>query len=466
MIKNTDWPYLTTIDVDELRRRLPEAWQRVLLGTLDAILDRSRRDPDYPFIDTKISTLTGRELSSDSGASDLTGKDTIYSWIQGRGLEALAGHHQWVRTLTTLPVTTRHAYTSAIEAHVRETVTAMEDIRRDCGDGMFFWFDRAGRPFETGTDGVSHPIVLNTDQSRPSDVFYLKGLQASAHLLGDADLRDRACAYYIKVMSDLNNGRFVSDQQAFDPKNRVVPVPGRHSHGAWMLSIGTCALFAETSDDPRYVADGLACVRHIIDNHVNLGGRWPDLLPHDFVEFIDDDGLPWRENGHVACDPGHALEFVGLSLKLFHVIERQGRPCAAQQSFMNECREVFPEVLTHAFTLGFNPKAEGICKLYSLSERRPLNTDMPWWNLPETMRAAAFALELGPREPILEIIRRCSNAYLGQYVNPLVHMMAFQTRDAAGKPVAVIPATPDADPGYHTGLSIIDFLGRLGSSFE
>jgi hypothetical protein len=36
--------------------------------------------------------------------------------------------------------------------------------------------------------------------------------------------------------------------------------------------------------------------------------------------------------------------------------------------------------------------------------------------------------------------------------------MAYQTRNAKGKVVKVIPATPDADPGYHTGLSLIDAI--------
>jgi len=40
--------------------------------------------------------------------------------------------------------------------------------------------------------------------------------------------------------------------------------------------------------------------------------------------------------------------------------------------------------------------------------------------------------------------------------------MAYQTIGADGRPVATIPATPDADPGYHTGLSIIDYLDWLG----
>ena len=36
--------------------------------------------------------------------------------------------------------------------------------------------------------------------------------------------------------------------------------------------------------------------------------------------------------------------------------------------------------------------------------------------------------------------------------------MAVQTRNSKGEAVAVIPATPDADPGYHTNLALIDAL--------
>ncbi len=39
--------------------------------------------------------------------------------------------------------------------------------------------------------------------------------------------------------------------------------------------------------------------------------------------------------------------------------------------------------------------------------------------------------------------------------------MAVQSRDAKGQSIATIPATPDADPGYHTGLSIIDVLNLI-----
>jgi hypothetical protein len=56
---------------------------------------------------------------------------------------------------------------------------------------------------------------------------------------------------------------------------------------------------------------------------------------------------------------------------------------------------------------------------------------------------------------------KCSNAFVANFVNPGAHLMAYQTVGADGRPVDVIPATSDADPGYHTGLSIIDFLECL-----
>jgi hypothetical protein len=119
-------------------------------------------------------------------------------------------------------------------------------------------------------------------------------------------------------------------------------------------------------------------------------------------------------------------------------------------------------MLIHHFQLGFNARAGGICKAFDLVSRKKLNTDMPWWNLPETMRAGRELLTLGVARKyhrhIHKIIALCSNSFLKRYVNPRVHCMAYQTRNARGRVVDVIPATPDADPGYHTGLSIIDFL--------
>lgn len=54
-----------------------------------------------------------------------------------------------------------------------------------------------------------------------------------------------------------------------------------------------------------------------------------------------------------------------------------------------------------------------------------------------------------------------SNAFLGKFVTLDTYPMACQTLNETGVAVPVPPATPDLDPGYHTGLPIIDFLKAL-----
>ncbi|MBR2910002.1 MAG: hypothetical protein IKC05_00200, partial [Lentisphaeria bacterium] len=56
------------------------------------------------------------------------------------------------------------------------------------------------------------------------------------------------------------------------------------------------------------------------------------------------------------------------------------------------------------------------------------------------------------------IMKKCLDAFFGKYVRYDIFQMAVQTRNCRGEAVAVIPATPDADPGYHTNMSLIDAL--------
>ena len=66
----------------------------------------------------------------------------------------------------------------------------------------------------------------------------------------------------------------------------------------------------------------------------------------------------------------------------------------------------------------------------------------------------------GPQIPEMgEILIECSNAFIEHYVRPELHLMSYQTLDENAEPVDEIPATPDADPAYHTGMCIIDALG-------
>ena len=64
-------------------------YRKILLGTLDCILERFQTRDTGGFIDTKIDIRTGRNLSHTVEEVDLFGAETVYGWIQGRGLEAL-----------------------------------------------------------------------------------------------------------------------------------------------------------------------------------------------------------------------------------------------------------------------------------------------------------------------------------------------------------------------------------------
>jgi hypothetical protein len=152
---------------------------------------------------------------------------------------------------------------------------------------------------------------------------------------------------------------------------------------------------------------------------------------------------------------------VGLAAKVLLLLRAWPHRSSNQRALLQHCADVLPKVFGRNFENGFACKVGGIIKAFDLVGRTPINSDMPWWSLPETMRAGAELLLMSDgesRQRLLQAIADCSNAFVRNFVNRKVHLMAYQTVSAEGKPVDVIPATPDADPGYHTGLSIIDFI--------
>ena len=62
------------------------------------------------------------------------------------------------------------------------------------------------------------------------------------------------------------------------------------------------------------------------------------------------------------------------------------------------------------------------------------------------------------------IIAQCHNAFVEHYLRPAVHLMAVKLRDREGRVSALVPAYPDADPAYHTALSLMDVLAVLTGS--
>jgi hypothetical protein len=82
-----------------------------------------------------------------------------------------------------------------------------------------------------------------------------------------------------------------------------------------------------------------------------------------------------------------------------------------------------------------------------------LNPLRPWWSLPEAIRAAALLWRHTGDPRVLAVWQRADAIFFDRFWrgDPPI---AFQTRDGSG-PVDHVPATPDLDPGYHTGLSLL-----------
>ncbi len=447
----------------------PAQWDREALrtdhaaiarATMEMLVERFEQEPEYGWLDLKVDAATGLEFDRDD---PIRGRNAVYAWIQGRGLEAIAGHGAWLASLgdaDSEALATRLRY-------VAETVLArLRLVRRQNGGHLFFFLAPGGRPFRINIRGQREPVTLDADSPHNfSDMFGSKGMLAAAAWLGDSEARTEAEAYLESVARAVLAGRFVTDQQPLDPRNPVAPVAGRLLLGPPMILIGGMAMWVEAGGGTRAARLGLDLVRRVLDRHVETREVHRIIEHHDIWEFSTPDGRPWREAGRIPSDPGHALEFVGLTARLVRAIRAGGVASAATPGELERIEAMLAPMLLRNFRNGFRPGPGGIVKLFDLVNRRDMNDEMPWWSLPETMRAA-LACAAGTADPevradCLDVFRLCHNTFVEHYVQPGPGLLAVQTRTADGQVSQSIPATADADPGYHTGLSLLDGMRIL-----
>ncbi|MCP4645203.1 MAG: hypothetical protein GY851_32475 [bacterium] len=449
MTDRTETPYQGTLLPDEpttsdLRTILPD--YEAMFRTVGKMLaDRYERRPDYPWIDTKRSLITGEDFPEDD---PLRGPQAVAGWIQGRGLESLATHCRWFGPRDDAEA---QALRVRLETIMTEVLAQIRKVRARNGGHVFFFMTPGGDPFELDETGAPRTITL--DASSPcnySDLFTAKGMYAAAAYLKDAEAQTEARDYLMAVDEAIRTDAFVTDQQALDPKNPIRPVPGRHSHGPYMIQVGTAGVLADWGQDAAGVDMCLGGLRHILDRHINLDNRWPDLRPCDYVEFIDNEGAPYRTGEHVICDPGHSLEWVGLTLKLVAAVDAHGLASPEQRNELARSEAVAPRVLQGCFDLGFQSGPGGICKFADLVSREPVNSDMPWWSLPETIRAAAYCLAMAQsdedRATAARVLAACHNAFTKHYVRPDLSLMAVQTATRKGMSWMSSPATTMPTP--------------------
>jgi len=421
-----------------------------LVESLKFLVDR--QSEAYPFFDTKFDLLSGDDFAADDS---LRGRDVIYSWIQGRGLEAIVEHRLWLELEAQSDLAGRDQLVARIDLFLPLVIQSMETLR-DVNHGrlpFMMWRDGTALTVDANGDVVMHGATVNSSYTL-SDLFYVKGLMAAACWLKSEHLIKSAEALLWGIIAQIREGAFRLGQVGLDPKNPVQEVVGRHSHAARMIGVGAATLFYRCTQDSRYRELGLDLIQYILKNHVESSNRYQHLgaVTGDFWEFVDEMRDPWlTQNGVLLSDSGHANEYVGLALAHLKEIGEFDTVLSRQ----------LVQILIQNYSNGFT--GAGIVKSYDLATRSIVNSDMPWWSLPETMRAAHLALQVTSvsdqeASQLRQIYDDCWRAYSSHYVLKQRGFLAIQCIDSQLERSLAIPAVPDVDPCYHTGLSLLGCL--------
>ncbi len=428
-------------ETDRRIRRL-ETMRKIIFDTMGLVARRRKLRPDYGWIDTKLDAVTGIDHFDSPG---VRGAGQVYSWIQGRGLEALTTHLAWLPRFSGYPLPDSDAL-GALAHSTAEKLWRARELNRG---HLNFLIDENGPAGEA----VDPRYTM-------SDLFCSRGLYAHAQACGDQDLRRESRVYLKGVIRGVMDGNFYNDQRSFDPSQYRARHDGRRSYAGQMLALGGVTLLMRHETDPEAPELGRRLVDHVLERHVNRERRWDSFDEDLIVEWMGSDGLPARdEEGRIVLDPGHALEFVGLAAQMILTFRSRYGETEVQTPWVDAAVLRLRKILEVNLVFGYST-AGGIPKGVDAEARKPVYGDMPWWSLPETLRAIALleALEGGGGWSPWgeEWFDRCLDAFETNYRRPSACAVPLQTVDGEGRPVGVIPATPDLDPGYHTGLSLMD----------
>jgi hypothetical protein len=367
------------------------------------------------FVNTKQNSITLRDYDNADG---WRGPDILYGWIQGRGLEALVRHAQFFEDVD--PNLSRNLTAAAQSLfHVLTSLYARERH-------AYFTYDGELKPITPDAGGRPVPQAPAGDLFSYSDIFVAKGLAAAS-----AQFDPEATKGYLRdiaaIVEAVEQGRFMIDERRSFAAG--APSSDADEYGPRMILLSASALLRDLGFHEE-AAFSDRFVRRIIARHLDR-----DAHSRSYGLLRD------RPNGE-GCNPGHAIEFVGLALE-----------CDATRND-GKLLQAFDLILKASFKAGF--RGPGLVLRISITTLEPQGDLCPWWSLPEAMRAAAL-LYLRTRDPeVLDVWRQMHEAFFNNYWREDASL-AYQTRSAFG-PVDHVPATPDLDPAYHTGLSFLSAI--------
>ncbi|WP_367716041.1 hypothetical protein AB2N04_17985 [Nitratireductor sp. GISD-1A_MAKvit] len=373
--------------------------------TLNWMLDRPRLGPG--FLNTKVNSLT---LADYGEADGLRGPHYVYGWIQGRGLEALVTHAAFFEDRDP-------ALAKRLDEAGRSLFRVLGELRSRDGH-VYFRYDAGLQPVRvTGEETVTTQEPAD-EVFTYSDAFAAKGLVAAAARFTPEELPEHL-SYLGNVITAIEEGRFQMGEENPLGAESIAAEPD--DFGPRMILLGAAGML-ERCGLEQHTAYARRFIDHVIDNHLDT-----------------ETGLLRNVPGGDACNVGHGIEFAGFALDHAQVRDDSGLVSLLER------------ILIASFQASF--EQTGLHLAVSVSSGEKLSPFRPWWSLPETIRTAALAHHLTASREALSVWQRADAAFFNHYWrgHPPI---AYQTRTSVG-PTDYVPATPDLDPGYHTGLSLL-----------
>jgi mannose/cellobiose epimerase-like protein (N-acyl-D-glucosamine 2-epimerase family) len=398
-------------------------------------LHRHRQHPGWPYIDTKFNPNTGRDLPEAS-------YDIVFAWFLGRGTESLIEHDRWLDQIEGLGEPERQEIRSYLRTVSHRMAADLNNILdRNRGRCPF----RVNRDLQAINEhGL--PVAMEPDCCGAGDIFAAKALIS----VGTPSNIDRGAAMLQRIAELVRHERFEVQQFAEQPSEI-----GQRSK---MLLLGGLACACRRSRALRKTLLPIAAemLTNVLDRHYDPASML-------FSEYIRRDTL--EPTGYL--DSGHATELVGFALQATELMREDSTGgTSPYDALVARAHHELPRLLVIAGQRGFNPSHPGLYRAVDTRTGEPINSDMPWWNLPETMRAAVRAYEVCGEPPLrqqcLDLLVRCHNAYFGRYLNRDNWLFPYQTISGeTGQVVDKVPAVPEGDPLYHANLSLMDMLDVL-----
>jgi mannose/cellobiose epimerase-like protein (N-acyl-D-glucosamine 2-epimerase family) len=414
---------LPVMQIDDLKLNttLIEQYEKYLAIRTQFLLNRFRKYPDFPGVQTGYDSITGKEFPK--------GHLHSYSWINGRGACVFARFADYFPS--------RHDELMLASLHAIEVM----EKHREMNDGRF--------PFMVNKDGTEHIAgqPLPPGNISYSDLYACFGFLEYGSKADDYRRIEAAQKIFNGSLSALKENRFTAEPEPIE-ESLIFENPRS-------VALDLANEFTKQLNDTLYLDRSAELIDFLLE-HFYLED------PGAFIEYITLDKRPFfNDYGSWTVDPGHAIEFASFSLEFSRLAEKNN----VHSELCKKINGICPDLILWNIEKGWDQKYLGIYKTIDAVTGAALNDTMPWWILPEAMLALLLAYERKADKVFLKWFKDIHNAYFQYYMNPRTDWGPYQNRDGkSGKPVDIPPACKFQDPEFHSGkniLTIIDVIRRI-----